>query len=44
MENMKELKGITVTKCDLEGTNSKIFLNDDMTVVNRRLFKKARNI
>lgn len=44
MKKIKELKGITVLKCGLQGIDKKIFLNDDMTVVKRQLFKKAREL
>lgn len=36
MKKIKELKGITVTESDLEGTNRKLFLNDDMTTLKRQ--------
>lgn len=44
MRKIKELKGITVTECGLEGTNRKIYQNDDLTTLKRKLFKKAKDI
>lgn len=43
-KKIRELKGITVRKCNLEGRDGRIYFNDDMTSMKRLLFKKAREI
>lgn len=41
---VKEMKGLTVKKCGLEGKDQKIYLNDDMTTIKRKLFQRARDL
>lgn len=43
IRRVKQLKGLTVEGCGLEGGKGKIFLNDDLTTQKRLLFKKARD-
>lgn len=39
---IKELKGIKVKECGLEGENKNIYINEDLTYHNQQIFKKAR--
>lgn len=43
MTMIKSVKGTTVEKCQLQGTNRKIYLNDDLPVKKRELLKLARD-
>ncbi|XP_060520871.1 uncharacterized protein LOC132698665 [Cylas formicarius] len=44
LNKIRFIKGTTVSKCKLEGEDKKIYLNEDLTVRKRMLFKKAREI
>ena len=44
LRSIKQVKGTTVARCGLEGDNGKIYLNEDLPVGKRNLFKKAREI
>ncbi|XP_072400320.1 uncharacterized protein [Diabrotica undecimpunctata] len=44
LKTIKLLKGITLNKCKLEGTERKIYLNEDLPLNKRLLFKKVREI
>lgn len=44
MERVRQMRGITVKGCNLEGQDRKLYLNDDMTVYKRQLFQKAREL
>ncbi|XP_072380808.1 uncharacterized protein [Diabrotica undecimpunctata] len=41
LKRIKQLKGITLNKCKLEGTERKIYLNEDLPLNKRLLFKKG---
>lgn len=43
IKKIKELRGIKVSECGLTGINRNIFLNEDLTVANQKLFKSARD-
>lgn len=40
-QKIKELKGLKTDMCGIQGNNSKIYFNDDLTPQNQKLFKKA---
>lgn len=42
-KKVKELKGIKVGECGLNGKNGNIFFNEDLTIANQRLFKSTRD-
>nr|CAI5834633.1 unnamed protein product [Callosobruchus analis] len=44
LRKIKDLKGITVKKCKLEGADRKIYFNEDLPVNKRALFKKVRDV
>lgn len=44
LRKIKQMKGITNEKCHLKGENGRIYLNEDLPVNKRMLFKKARDI
>lgn len=43
LRRIKQLKGTTINKCGLEGRDRKIYLNDDLTIRKRELFKLVRD-
>lgn len=43
LRRIKQLKGTTVNRCGLEGRDRKIYLNDDLTIRKRELFKLVRD-
>ncbi|XP_072375742.1 uncharacterized protein [Diabrotica undecimpunctata] len=44
LKTIKQIKRITLNKCKLEGTERKIYLNEDLPLNKRLLFKKVRAI
>lgn len=44
INRVKQLKGIRVQECGLDGGNKSIYFNDDLTRQNQLLFKKTREI
>lgn len=43
VKKIRSIKGTTVAKCGLEGKNSKIYINEDLPVNKRMLFKQVRD-
>lgn len=41
---IRQLKGITTKKCKLDGEDRKIYLNEDLPIKRRELFKKTREL
>lgn len=44
LKKIRKLKGIDTKKCGLQGDNKKIYLNEDLPVSRRNLFKKVREV
>ena len=44
LKRVREVRRITVEKCVMQENDRKIYLNDDMTLQKRLLFKKAREV
>lgn len=44
LKTIKQLKGITIKECGLEGKDRKIYLNEDLPLNKRNLFRRVREI